>query len=93
MAKYLKTSIDRKIAADKRFSAFTIDHRETIREAFKKLDSNKEQFVVILNNNCEIMGVVTDGDFRRAIWNSISLEDSISTITNRNFISLPIDYQ
>ena len=69
-----------------RFFDFTINCRETIREAFKKQDSNKERFLTIIDDSGKVIGVVTDGDFRRAIWNSISLEDPIETIANRNFL-------
>lgn len=63
-----------------------VNHRKTIREGFKRLDSNGEKFIVILDDNNRVLSVVTDGDFRRAIWNSISLEDPIANITNKEFV-------
>lgn len=75
-----------------KFSKFTINSQKTIRDAFKKQDSNNEQFVVIIDDVDDVIGVVTDGDFRRAIWSSISLEDPISTIANKAFAFLPIRY-
>ncbi len=68
-------------------SKFTMHHRESIREAYKKQSLNNAQFVIVLDDNHDVMGIVTDGDFRRAIWNSVSLDDSLGTIVNRDFVS------
>lgn len=69
----------------KDFTAFTINHANTIREAFKKEGLTKEKFVIVTDDEANTIGIVTDGDFRRAIWNSVSLEEKIGTIVNRNF--------
>ena len=74
------------------FFDFTINHRETIREAFKKEGLNKKKFILVLDDDNKVIGIVTDGDFRRTIWNSVSLEDSIGTIANRNFKFLTENY-
>jgi len=54
---------------------FTINCRRTIRETFKQEVFTKENFVIVVDDEDKVMGIVTDGDFRRAIWNAISLED------------------
>lgn len=71
------------------FSIFTISSRQTIREAFKKQGLNKEKFVIVIDSDNRVTGIVTDGDFRRAVWDSVSLEDPVDTISNKNFMSLP----
>ncbi len=68
------------------FSRYIINRHATIREAFKKEDENGEKFVLVCDDNEEIIGIVTNGDFRRAIWDSVSLEDEIESITNKNFL-------
>ncbi len=74
-------------------SIYVVHKNQTIREGFKKLDQNRKKFVLIEDDNQRIIGIVTDGDFRRAIWHSISLEDRIESITNTNFIYFSADYQ
>ena len=73
-------------------SFFTINHRKTIREAFKHEVFTKEQFVIVVDDEDNVMGIVTDGDFRRAIWNAISLEDAVGAITNKDYIWLTERY-
>ena len=43
---------------------------------------------LIVDDSNSLLGIVTDGDFRRAILNDISLDDNIITITNKNYISV-----
>lgn len=74
------------------FSPYLIHSQETIREAFKKQDLNKRKFVLVVGDEERVMGIVTDGDFRRAVWNSISLEDKVESITNKKFIFLNPQY-
>ena len=73
------------------FENFIINYRETIREAFKKQDLNNEKFVAVVDDNDKVIGVVTDGDFRRAVWLEISLEDEVNNITNKDFIYVSTD--
>lgn len=74
------------------FSQYIIDYRDTIKNAFKKQDLNHRKFILVVDEKEDVVGIVTDGDFRRAIWNAVLLEDPISTIMNRNFKSLPVTY-
>jgi len=61
-----------------------------IREAIKILDFGGKGIVFVVDaKNC-VNGIVTDGDFRRAVLKNISLEKNIKSITNTNFISLDI---
>lgn len=71
---------------------FKINHKKTIREAFKTESLNKEQFVIVTDNQDNVLGIVTDGDFRRAIWKSVPFEKPIEEITNRNFTYFNEDY-
>jgi len=66
---------------------YLVDKDCCIREAVEKMDSLGEGFIAVCEND-KIIGIVTDGDFRRGILNSISLSDSIEFITNKEFISL-----
>lgn len=75
------------------FDKYLIDSRETIRNAFKKQDLNKKKFILVTDEDRKIVGIVTDGDFRRAIWDAVFLKDPIATIMNRNFKSLSGGYR
>ena len=73
-------------------SEYTIDQNETIKSAIKRMFKDSIIFLAVLDEEEEVVGIVTDGDFRRAILSDIPLEESILTIVNRNFVSLDADY-
>lgn len=56
-----------------------------IRNSVKQMDLGGIGFIAIVDNNENIIGVITDGDFRRAILSGISLEENILKIVNKNF--------
>ena len=45
---------------------------------------------LFVSENGILVGVVTDGDLRRALLNKSILDDSVRSIMNTNFISFPI---
>lgn len=67
-------------------SKYFIHFQQSIRETFKKMDVNKKNFILIVNDNGKAIGIVTDGDFRRAVWLSASLDDNIDSIMNKDFV-------
>lgn len=69
-----------------KYRMYVIHEDRTIREAFKQMDVNQDKFVLVKDDNETIVGVVTDGDFRRAIFKGIPFTKRVSTITNRDFI-------
>lgn len=73
-------------------SKYCIGFDKSIREAFKKMDSNKRKFVLVVNDYEKVIGIVTDGDFRRAIWNGVSLEENVGKITNEKFVYFQGNY-
>ncbi len=68
-----------------KFSEFIVREKETIRDAFRKQTSTVKKFLLVVDKKKKVLGIVTDGDFRRAILASVSLEASISSIMNKNF--------
>ena len=66
--------------------------RRTIRDTFKQMDRTKSKFILVQDDEGKIIGIVTDGDLRRAIWASIPLEERVSKITNRDYVHFPEDY-
>ncbi len=65
----------------------------SIRNAIKKLDEGAIGFIVCVNQNDEVTGVLTDGDFRRAILRGINLQQQVCKIMNKNFYYLEFDYK
>ncbi len=64
-----------------------------IRDAIKKMDKGGIGFVAVCaRENDDVIGVIANGDFRRAILQGISLNENVLKITNKNFKYLKKDY-
>lgn len=70
---------------------FTINNKKSVLDALEKINANKMGFLIILNDQDEVDGVLTDGDIRRAIIKGLKIEDSIQGVYNRNFKHVTID--
>jgi dTDP-glucose pyrophosphorylase len=57
----------------------------SIKDALKVMDSNGYQIVLVTDVTGFLLGLVTDGDMRRTIMRSVSLNDCVDTIMNRDF--------
>lgn len=64
---------------------FIVSISANIRTAIKQMDKGGIGFLVIVDENEKVVGVVTDGDFRRAVLNGIHLTENISLITNTKY--------
>lgn len=60
-----------------------------ILEVMKVIDSAGTQFVMVLDKEEKLLGVVTDGDIRRGILNNIALNSPVFEVMNKNPKSLP----
>ena len=69
----------------------TLRETQNLKEALLQVDKNAKGFCFIIDENQILIGLLTDGDIRRAVLNNISLEASASSVMNRNFFSLPYD--
>lgn len=56
-----------------------------IRQALKAMDLGGVGFVAVEDMTENVIGILTDGDFRRAILNGISLEENVLVIANKSF--------
>ena len=61
----------------------------TLRECMEVIDVHAKKISFVLENGI-LVGVVTDGDLRRALLNKSILDDSVRSVMNTNFISFPI---
>lgn len=77
----------------KNINKYTINLEANIRDTIKKIDNGGIGFISVnINNGCTI-GVVTDGDLRRAILDGVSLDDNVEVITNKHYKYLESGYR
>ncbi|PHR89012.1 MAG: alcohol dehydrogenase [Leeuwenhoekiella sp.] len=54
----------------------------SVKEALQRLDKEALRIVLVCDDSMKLLGVVTDGDIRRALLKSVSLENEVQTIMN-----------
>jgi dTDP-glucose pyrophosphorylase len=64
---------------------YCINENSTIKEAMKNIDKNLTGACLVINENNQLLGVVSDGDIRRAILNNHTINDRIDGIYSRNY--------
>lgn len=57
----------------------------SIHEAVKKMDLEKLETLFVHDHKKKVIGVFTMGDFRRAIFFGLDIENKVSSIINKNF--------
>jgi dTDP-glucose pyrophosphorylase/predicted transcriptional regulator len=70
----------------------TVDEQATFREAVQKINEEKSGMALVINCDSRLVGVITDGDIRRAILKGITLEDRVTQAMTRNPITARSDY-
>ncbi|SNB45042.1 sugar phosphate nucleotidyltransferase [Geobacter sp. DSM 9736] len=70
------------------YSKVKISHKLDIRSAVKSINETGIGFAVIVDDDDLVVGILTDGDFRRAVLKGLDLNDNVLKITNRDFRSL-----
>lgn len=69
---------------------YVIQYGATILSALKAINENTKGFLIVNNEANQVMGVLTDGDIRRAFMVGATTNDSITDCVVRNFTSLNI---
>ena len=64
----------------------------SIRDAVKHMDEEGKRFCVCVDDDDNVIGVISDGDFRHAVHNGIQLDENVSTIINKDFYSVQKNY-
>ncbi len=65
------------------FKNLIIDENTKIINALKQLSKTGEKNLVVINANKKLVGVLSDGDLRRAILKKININNSIKNIYNK----------
>lgn len=63
-----------------RFKVFTVKPQNTVIDALKIIDQNQQGFVIVVDDGEIVLGVLTDGDIRRAIIKGNNKFESVSTV-------------
>jgi len=62
--------------------------KSTIRDAMRTLNDTALRIAVVCDDNNKIFGTVTDGDIRRGLLVSCDMTDSVTTVMNKNPITV-----
>ena len=57
-----------------------------VKDAIKILNAQKGKIVIVLNAENVVVGTITDGDIRRALLNSITVNYPVEKVMNKNFL-------
>jgi dTDP-glucose pyrophosphorylase len=60
----------------------------SIRDWVRRLSETNENFSVCIDCDDDVVGVITEGDFRRAVHAGIQLDETIESLLNKDFVSL-----
>ena len=63
-----------------------LNETASIKEAIQIIDDNSIKIVLVVEGNKKLIGTITDGDIRRSLLRGISLNQSVKSIMNKNFI-------
>ena len=76
-------------------SNFVVTEGTTIKDAMAAITDNHRGAVAIVSEAGNLVGVVSDGDIRRALVKNVSLHSSVSDIANLNPVTIldEPDYQ
>ncbi len=69
-------------------TALTVDSGANLREALRQIDQNRKGFVVVISEDQKAVGVLTDGDIRRALLSGVVLDAMVSDCCMADFHSL-----
>ncbi len=73
---------------EKEFENIIVNENTTILDALKLIDKNKKNFLLVLNQQKIVIGLITEGEIRRQIINGCNLNDMISYNTNFKSINM-----
>jgi dTDP-glucose pyrophosphorylase len=69
----------------KDIAKYIVSESVNIRIAVQQMDIGGVGFVAVTDTEGRMVGIVTDGDFRRAVLNGVSLDENVLKIANKNY--------
>lgn len=73
-----------------KYKIFTVSPRESILDALKKIDANMCGFLIVVSGLGKFLGVLTDGDIRRAFIRGYTANETVSSIYNKKTRTISI---
>ena len=67
----------------------TCHQSTTIKETLHKIDQNARGMICFINEESRVIGMMTDGDIRRALLKGATLNTPVADFINRNFFWMP----
>ena len=64
------------------YDIFLVSESASLKEALNKINENKQGFVITVDESGMVVGLVTDGDIRRALLDGYSIDDKITKYIN-----------
>jgi dTDP-glucose pyrophosphorylase len=61
-----------------------VNPQDTVRRAIEVIDASGVQAAIVVDENYVLVGLVTDGDIRRAILNGVDLQTPVGEVMNTN---------
>lgn len=71
---------------------YIVNESTNIRETIQQMDKGGMGFVAVADAEGKIVGIVTNGDFRRAVLSGVSLDDNVLKIINKTYKYLKRGY-
>ena len=65
-----------------------LGENSTIKEAIQCLNETALQIVLVVSDDDALLGTVTDGDIRRALISGLNLDQELSKICSKQFVSV-----
>jgi len=69
---------------------FVIADTASIRDAMAAIEKNSREVVLVHDDQQAIIGVITDGDIRRALLNGLTMATNAAEVMSRNYISVQL---
>lgn len=60
----------------------SVSANDSLRDLIAVIDANRRQIALVMNEDKKLLGVVTDGDIRRAILRGATLDETVTFIMN-----------
>lgn len=64
---------------------FTVSYDESVQFALEKIEANKYQSLIVIDENSRVLGTLTDGDIRKALIAKRSLMAPIYDVMNTHY--------
>ena len=66
-----------------------LNKKSTIKDAIFNLDNTAMRIVMVVNDDDELIGTISDGDIRRGLLNDIDLTEPVTNIVNEAPLVVP----